>query len=129
MGLASQSNACIRGTSALLLIHAAARAEAPLTSFPSEAVVVKVHTDVRRCGAQLAGVIYTLAVSTADGRTLIRLRGIVAEQKIIRTSHLWTSISGNRRANEGASRPPPDWLMPDGCRTTVGRRRSAVDLF
>jgi hypothetical protein len=62
----------------LLLIDASVRAEAPLTVLPSQTVLVKVHINVRRCGAQELGVIYTLAVSTADDRTFIRLRFITA---------------------------------------------------
>ena len=82
------------GMRAALLIHAFVWAEAPLTGLPSETVLIKIHANVRRCGMQFARVIYTLAVSAADDRTFIRIRFIVAEQKIIRTVHLWTSMSG-----------------------------------
>ncbi len=79
----------------LLLIHASLRPEAPLTVLPSETILVQFHTDVRRCGAQLARVIYTIAVSAAaDDRTFIGVQFIVAEQKIIGTVHLWISTSG-----------------------------------
>ena len=63
----------------LLLIHAFVRAEAPITGLPSETILVKIHTGVRRCVAQLARVIDTLTVSAADDRTFISVRFIVAE--------------------------------------------------
>jgi hypothetical protein len=63
----------------LLLIDAFVRAEAPITGLPSETILVKIHTGVRRCGMQFARVIDTLAVSATDDRIVIRVRFIVAE--------------------------------------------------